>query len=145
MQYLKIVQIDTVAGWKDIYFWPCNSKGSITPQQRAELLRITNQLANVQLPTRTNYRIVVRRVPATTDLDQLLTKVNKMQLNTQSIKEQLITSYLDWFNNYLSVAVWAEHHNMQPADAQAVIDIGRTLHEREAAKQQRLKISRGEA
>ena len=36
--------------------------------------------------------------------------------------------YLDYVNNYLTVAKFAEHNGMTNAQAHAIIDIGRELH-----------------
>jgi hypothetical protein len=33
--------------------------------------------------------------------------------------------YVEWLNNYLSVEVFAEHHEMTVEDAQALIELGR--------------------
>ena len=33
--------------------------------------------------------------------------------------------YVEWLNNYLSVELFAEHHEMTTEDAQALIDLGR--------------------
>lgn len=33
--------------------------------------------------------------------------------------------YVEWLNNYLSIEVFAEHHEMSVDDAQALIDLAR--------------------
>ena len=33
--------------------------------------------------------------------------------------------YVEWLNNYLTVELFAEHHEMTVDDAQALIDLGR--------------------
>lgn len=45
-------------------------------------------------------------------------------LNT---REFLIGEYLDFKNNYLTPALFAEHRGMTEAEGQALIDLGRSL------------------
>tara|TARA_B100002019_G_C20882646_1_gene409480 strand:+ start:175 stop:336 length:162 start_codon:yes stop_codon:yes gene_type:complete len=45
------------------------------------------------------------------------------------IREQLKAHYLNYFNNYISVEVWALDHNLNKEDGQKIIDLGRKLHE----------------
>jgi hypothetical protein len=42
-------------------------------------------------------------------------------------REFLITEYLDFKNNYLTPALFAEHRGMTEAQGQALIDLGRSL------------------
>ena len=42
--------------------------------------------------------------------------------------------YLDWFNNYLSVEVFAEHYQIAVEDAKKIISIGRSIHNYEFAE-----------
>jgi len=42
-------------------------------------------------------------------------------------REYLISEYLDFWNNYLSPAVFAEHRGMTEAQGQILIDLGRDL------------------
>ena len=42
-------------------------------------------------------------------------------------REYLIAQYLDFKNNYLSPALFAEHRGMTEAQGQALIDLGRNL------------------
>ena len=51
-----------------------------------------------------------------------------MDINdTMAIK--IADFYLDYFNNYLSVELIAEHHYLPPHIAQVLIDYGREIHE----------------
>ncbi len=43
---------------------------------------------------------------------------------------QLIDFYMDWFNNYLTVEKIAEHHGIGVDDAEALIKMGRYMHQR---------------
>ena len=47
---------------------------------------------------------------------------NDTQFNLQKI-------YLDWINNYLTIAVFAEAHGLVESDAEDVIRLGREAHE----------------
>ena len=38
-------------------------------------------------------------------------------------------AYLDWFNNYLTVAVFAEHREISVKQANKLLNEGRKLHE----------------
>ena len=38
-------------------------------------------------------------------------------------------AYLDWFNNYLTVAVFAEHREISVKQANKLLNEGRDLHE----------------
>lgn len=44
-----------------------------------------------------------------------------------STREFLISEYLDFWNNYLTPAVFAEHRGMTEAQGQALIDLGKSL------------------
>jgi hypothetical protein len=46
-----------------------------------------------------------------------------------TINEQLRAKFLDYFNNYLSVAKFAEHNEISEALALTIITAGRELHE----------------
>ena len=46
-----------------------------------------------------------------------------------TINEQLRAMFLDYFNNYLSVAKFAEHNEISEALALTIITAGRQLHE----------------
>lgn len=37
--------------------------------------------------------------------------------------------YLDWFNNWLTVTAFAEHHGIHQKDAIELIEMGRKYHE----------------
>lgn len=43
----------------------------------------------------------------------------------------LVTLYLDWFNNFLTVSGFAEHYGFTESEALDVIHAGRNLHELE--------------
>ena len=47
-----------------------------------------------------------------------------LNMNT---REYLIAQYLDYWNNYLTPALFAEHRGMTEAQGQALIDLGRDL------------------
>lgn len=49
-------------------------------------------------------------------------------MDIPSIKEQLVLMYLDWVNNYLTIEVFAEHHELSVPYAKAMIDLGREFH-----------------
>jgi hypothetical protein len=42
-------------------------------------------------------------------------------------RDFLISEYLDFWNNYLTPAVFAEHRGMTEAQGQILIDLGRDL------------------
>ena len=42
-----------------------------------------------------------------------------------SCNQMLRHIYVEWLNNYLTVELFAEHHEMTVDDAQALIDLGR--------------------
>lgn len=44
-------------------------------------------------------------------------------------RQTLIDLYLDWFNNYLTVELFAEHNGLTVEQAQRLIDLGRDIHE----------------
>ena len=47
----------------------------------------------------------------------------------KTFRTELKELYLDWFNNYLTVGKFAEHHGMQEEDMDKLIDLGRHYHE----------------
>ena len=47
----------------------------------------------------------------------------------QSLNATLRAYYLDWVNNWLTLASFAEYHDMTPSDAEKAIALGRKLHE----------------
>ena len=46
-----------------------------------------------------------------------------------TINEQLRAMFLDYYNNYLSVAKFAEHNEISEAVALTIITAGKELHE----------------
>jgi hypothetical protein len=48
--------------------------------------------------------------------------------------QQKIDAYLDWVNNYVSIARFAEHYGLTPEKGADLIDEGRKIHEAEAAE-----------
>lgn len=42
---------------------------------------------------------------------------------------QLRTLYLDWFNNWLTIDAFCEHHGIHRDDAITLIELGRKYHE----------------
>jgi hypothetical protein len=49
-----------------------------------------------------------------------------------TLQEHLRTSFLDYFNNYLTVEKFAEHNNITEGDAQIIINMGKKYHEKYA-------------
>lgn len=45
------------------------------------------------------------------------------------MKTELIRFYLDWVNNFVSIARLAEHYNISEQDAETLITIGKKYHE----------------
>lgn len=45
------------------------------------------------------------------------------------MRQQLIEWYLDWVNNYTTVAKFAEHNGLTVDQAEKVIALGKELHE----------------
>lgn len=45
-------------------------------------------------------------------------------------REQLINVYLDWRNNFISVAGFAEHYGLHMDEAQALIDLSKKVFEK---------------
>lgn len=46
----------------------------------------------------------------------------------QTIRDCLINAYLEYVNNYLTVAKFAEHNGLTEAQAVTIIAIGKELH-----------------
>jgi hypothetical protein len=55
-------------------------------------------------------------------------------------KQQKIDAYLDWTNNYVSIACFAEDRNLNRATASDLITEGRALHEKQVAAYAALEI-----
>ena len=49
-------------------------------------------------------------------------------MNNQTMANQLKAFYLDWVNNYLTVEKMAEHNEITVADAQILINLGRSYN-----------------
>jgi hypothetical protein len=47
----------------------------------------------------------------------------------KTFRTELKELYLDWYNNYLTVDKFAEHHEMRSEDIDKLIDLGRHYHE----------------
>lgn len=47
----------------------------------------------------------------------------------KTFRTELKELYLDWYNNYLTVDKFAEHHEMRSKDIDKLIDLGRHYHE----------------
>jgi hypothetical protein len=45
-----------------------------------------------------------------------------------NIKNILQTVYLDYLNNFISVAGFAEHYGLTTEQAEQVLDLGRAIH-----------------
>ena len=43
------------------------------------------------------------------------------------MRNQLIETYLDWVNNYLTIELYAEHHGLTDKQAAALIELGREV------------------
>lgn len=46
--------------------------------------------------------------------------------------QQLRKLYLDWFNNWLTIDAFCEHHGIHRDDAITLIELGRKYHEAHA-------------
>ncbi len=46
----------------------------------------------------------------------------------KQLRDVLIDAYLDYTNNYLSIALYAEHNGLLLAEALKVIDLGKQCH-----------------
>lgn len=46
-----------------------------------------------------------------------------------SIKDHLQKVFLDWFNNFLTIARFAEHYGVDEETASHMIEAGRAIHE----------------
>jgi hypothetical protein len=44
-------------------------------------------------------------------------------------REQLAALYLEWFNNYLTIDKFAEHHGLRVDEAIDLLDVARRCHE----------------
>jgi aromatic ring hydroxylase len=47
------------------------------------------------------------------------------------VKQVLIDQYLDYFNNYLTIAKYAEDNDLALHQAQTVVSLGKQLHEKQ--------------
>ena len=56
-----------------------------------------------------------------------MTRGDKMTNYTIEKRREL---YLDWVNNFLTVAYFAEYYDISESEAQEVINSGRKIHER---------------
>jgi len=56
------------------------------------------------------------------------------EANTVNYSEQLQAMFLDYFNDYLTVAKFAEHNNLTVDEAEQLIRLGRAVHERLVAE-----------
>ena len=43
----------------------------------------------------------------------------------KTFRTELKELYLDWYNNYLTVGKFAEHHGMQEEDMDKILDLGK--------------------
>lgn len=62
-------------------------------------------------------------------------------MNNQE-KIKAMAFWWDYFNNYLTVDLIAEHHRMEKADAQALIDLGREQWEAASVEDRQAAIER---
>ena len=44
-------------------------------------------------------------------------------------REKLAAMYLEWFNNYLTIDKFAEHHGLHVDEAIDLLDVARRCHE----------------
>lgn len=51
---------------------------------------------------------------------------------SKDIREELKACYLDYANNYLTVATWGLDNNLSELDAAQIIDMGRKYHNEDA-------------
>ena len=47
----------------------------------------------------------------------------------QPMSKQLAAFYLDWINNYLTVEIMAEHHDLTVEHTATLINLGRSYHQ----------------
>lgn len=59
---------------------------------------------------------------------------DEIRIMRERIEDLLDSAYLDWVNNYLTIAGYAEAHGITDEDAEARINEGRIIHERRAEK-----------
>lgn len=58
-----------------------------------------------------------------------------------NIKNMLQTVYLDYLNNFISVAGFAEHYGLTTEQAEQVLDLGRAIHNERIDNQKQRGIS----
>ena len=46
----------------------------------------------------------------------------------KTFRTELKELYLDWYNNYLTVGKFAEHHGMQEEDMEKILDLAKKFH-----------------
>jgi len=66
----------------------------------------------------------MRRYPCTEELPKPTRRLDMKNAN-QFLREM----FLDYFNNYLTVALFAEHNELSVTEATSLIEMGRNLHE----------------
>ena len=59
------------------------------------------------------------------------------------IKEQLAALYLDYLNNYLTHAKFAEHNGLSLYDIGILLELGKAYHEEMVEHEQRRKLLAG--
>jgi uncharacterized protein YpbB len=47
----------------------------------------------------------------------------------KQIKDKIHAMYLDWVNNFITIARFAECYSLSEKDAERVINIGRVIHD----------------
>ena len=58
-----------------------------------------------------------------------------------SVDSYLRALFLDFFNNYLTIELFAEHHDIDEDIAQRILDLGRRLHEKYVERLETSRIS----
>ena len=46
----------------------------------------------------------------------------------KTFRTELKELYIDWYNNYLTVGKFAEHHGMQEEDMEKILDLAKKFH-----------------
>ena len=58
----------------------------------------------------------------------LLVKTKEKKMNIKNVLNEL---YLDYFNNYATIELMAEHQEMKVEDLKMLIDLGRKINNKE--------------
>ena len=80
----------------------------------------------------------MKQVRPTQEQTAALTPKNVLEVlvppPTITVRQHLRQQYLDWLNNYLTVALFAEHRGVTTERANRIIKAGRALHIKHVAR-----------